>query len=138
MHIAVILGNRMCDDRSLSPLCRKRLEIFKRADLLFHFDRVILSGGVANKKAGISEAEAMFNALVSDGFEPERFVLEDASRSTKENARFSVPLAASLHADELTVLTSAEHFERSYLNPITLFKKELDAYPDIRLSLFGE
>jgi len=105
---------------------------------IFAIDKLIVSGGVANKKAGISEAQLMYDFLVQNGIPSESIIKEDKSLTTKQNAEFSVPLAAELGATEIILCTSSEHMKRSYLNPIKLFEKELEPYPEVLLKAYCE
>nr|MBQ5811481.1 YdcF family protein [Clostridia bacterium] len=51
----------------------------------------ILSGGKGSDEP-ISEAECMYNVLVSRGIDKDRLILEDMSTNTNENIRFSLKL----------------------------------------------
>ncbi len=138
MVVAVILGNRINDDGSMSELMLKRLCMALNVYKIFAIDKLIVSGGVANKKAGISEAQLMYDFLVQNGIPSESIIKEDKSLTTKQNAEFSVPLAAELGATEIILCTSSEHMKRSYLNPIKLFEKELEPYPEVLLKAYCE
>ena len=59
MHVVVVLGNRMNDDGTMTGLSVKRLNAAMRFVSAFNADKIILSGGVANKKANRSEASAL-------------------------------------------------------------------------------
>ncbi len=136
MLVAVILGNRLNDDGSISNVLKSRLQMALRIDSIFNPDKIILSGGVANATAGVSEAQVMYDYLLQNGIPKEKLVVEDKSLSTKQNAQFSVPIAVSLGANEILVCSSNYHIARRILNPIKLFKKYLEKYPDIKLSAF--
>ena len=138
MHVLVVLGNRMNDDGSMTQLSQRRLQAAKRFVSAFNADKIILSGGVANKKANRSEAAAMREYLVDNGVAEDKLICEDQSTTTEENAKYSVPIAAKLGATEVTIITSNEHMSRNFLNPIKLFEKELRNYPDIKLSAYSE
>ena len=138
MHVLVVLGNRMNDDGTMTGLSVKRLNAAMRFAAAFGVDKIILSGGVANKKANRSEAAAMREYLVDNGVSEDKLICEDQSTTTEENAKYSVPIAAKLGATEITVITSNEHMSRNFLNPIKLFEKELRNYPDIKLSAYSE
>ena len=138
MLVAVILGNRLNDDGSMSELMKKRLQSALKINQLFAPSKIILSGGVANPKAGVSEAEVMRNYLVSQGVQADKLVVEDKSMTTKQNAEFSVPMAANLGATQILLCTSTEHMGRSFLNPIRLFSKQLQSFDGISLSIFSE
>lgn len=118
------MGNRMNDDGSVSESTKERLEFLKSYYAAEKPDFVILSGGIANPKAGISEARAMLNEL-HGAIDESRIVLEDRSRTTIENAKFSAPLIASLSPDAVVVISSPSHIRRLYMNPVRLFKKYL-------------
>lgn len=136
MLVTVVLGNRINDDGSMSNLMLKRLETTLEVYSKFSPERIILSGGVANKKVNVSEAQVMRDYLVANGIPNDVLVPEDKSLTTKQNAEFSVPIAAQLNATELLLVTSVEHMSRSYLNPIKLFRKQLSNCPNIKLSAY--
>lgn len=138
MLVAVILGNRLNDDATISALMEKRLQTALKIARYFSPSKIILSGGLANEKAGKTEAQAMQEYLVAHGVEPSMLVLEDRSLTTVQNAQYSVPLALKLGATEILVSTSLEHLGRKYYNPIRLFAAELKNHKDVRLSAFGE
>ena len=138
MLVAVILGNRLNDDGSITEIMEKRLRSTLKLNELFCPDVIIVSGGVANDKAGVSEAQTMCDYLVERGISSDRIVMEDKSLTTKQNAEFSVPMCAKMGATEILLCTSLEHMSRNFLNPIKLFENELAQYPSIKLSVFGE
>ena len=55
MKIAIVLGNRMNDDGSLSKIMIKRLLLTLKFDKVYHPDLIITSGGIANELAGVAE-----------------------------------------------------------------------------------
>ncbi|MCM1194881.1 MAG: YdcF family protein [Corallococcus sp.] len=138
MLVAVILGNRINDDGSMSDLMKKRLKTALEIDKLYNPSKIILSGGIANKKAVVSEAQMMYDFLADNGVDRDKLIMEDKSLTTKQNAEFSVPIAAQAGADELLLCTSTEHMCRPYLNPIKLFQKQLRSYPQIVLKAYCE
>ena len=124
MKIAVVLGNRLSDDAMPTRVLTERIgltvDFYKRHSP----DFVILSGGMANPKAGVSEAGAMKKML--EGYIPEdKLITESESLTTRQNALYSVPVALKLNATEITVISSPEHIDRRYLNPVRLFLKAL-------------
>lgn len=125
MLVAVILGNRLNDDGSCSETMKLRLNLALEVDKVLKPDKIILSGGIANPLAGISEAKVMRDWLVNNGVAADKLVLEDKSLTTKQNAKFSVPIALELGADEILVCTTPEHMNRFFLNPVKLFKSRL-------------
>ena len=138
MLALVVLGNRMNDDGSMTELAEKRVQAAVRMVGALNTKYIILSGGIANEKAGKSEASAMAERLAELGVPQEKIVLEDKSTTTKENALFSVPLAASLGVTQLVVVTSNEHMSRNFLNPIKLFCKAAQRYPDMQIRAYSE
>ena len=138
MLVAVVLGNRLNDDGSMSEIMKKRLEMALKLNKLFEPSKIIVSGGVANPVAGVSEAQVMHDYLVQNGIEADKIVLEDKSMTTQQNAEFSTPIAKNLGATQLLVCTSIEHMGRKLLNPIRLFEKELQRFDGIKLSIYSE
>ena len=137
MLVAVVLGNRINDDGSMSALMLKRLEMTLKLYKTFAPTKIILSGGAANPKVDLSEAQMMYDYLVANGIPADVLVLEDKSWTTKQNAEFSVPIAVQMGATELLLCTSIEHMSRPRLNPIKLFQKQL-AHTQIKLSAYCE
>ena len=125
MLVAVVLGNRMNDDSTPTELMLKRMQLTLEMYVKFNPDKIILSGGLANKKAGITEAQFMCQYLVEKGLPANILVEENNSLTTAQNAEFSVPMALEMGADDIVVVTSAEHMSRPILNPLKLFQKQL-------------
>ncbi len=125
MKVLVILGNRMNDDGSLSEKMTLRLELTVKYFNKYGADKIIVSGGIANKKAGVAEADKMEEYLLAKGIPQEVIIKEDKSLTTKQNAAFSCPKAMELQASTMVLITSKEHMHRYYLNPIKLFKRYL-------------
>ncbi len=109
--VAVILGNRVNDDGTITEIQKERLLMALEIENEFHPDYFILSGGSPNQKAGISEAEGMYNYLVENGFNKSKLIKEDQSLTTVQNAKFSIPIAEKLGAEILIVCSSLYHFE---------------------------
>lgn len=109
--VVILLGNRMNDDGSISDIQKERLEMLLKIDQQFDVYRYILSGGMPNQLAGISEAEGMYNYLVGKGMDPNRLIKEEKSYSTVDNAKYSVPIAKELGADVIMVCSSSYHFK---------------------------
>lgn len=133
MIVAVVLGNRLNDDGSITDKMRCRLDLALEIHKTLLPCKMVLSGGVANPLAGKSEAQAMFDILVRAGVPQNVLIREEKSLTTKQNAFYSVPIVAQCGADVLLLCTSPEHMHRKYLNPKRLFARMLKGYPDIRL-----
>lgn len=121
MKILVVLGNRMNDDGSFSDAMMDRLN--KTLVVADDFDKIVVTGGVANPMAGVAEADMMSEWLVENGIPMSKLVVENRSHTTKENAKYSAPIIKGLGAEEVTLLSSAKHIDRKVLNPVRLFKK---------------
>lgn len=67
MIVAVILGNRMNDNGTLSALARKRLDLAEKLYKEYSPEEIILSGGRANPKVDVTEADAMLKELKRRG-----------------------------------------------------------------------
>lgn len=133
MKVAVILGNRLNDDASITPVMEQRLQLALKLVEEHAPDKIIVSGGLANSAAGVAEAQVMCDWLIAHGVDENLIVKEDKSLTTKQNAKFSVPLAVELGAKTVLLCTSSEHMNRWYLNPVKLFVKQLKKYPNIQL-----
>lgn len=125
MKALILLGNRMNDDGSLSDAMLVRLALaearYKRGDI----GLIIVSGGLANPVAGLTEARAMKKALTARGIPADAVAEEDDSLTTVQNAKYAVPLARAKGADEIVLCSSREHIERWYLNPVRLFRRAM-------------
>ena len=138
MKVFVLLGNRMSDDGTLSEKMKLRLSLCVDYYNKFSPDKIIVSGGIANPKAGVAEADKMEEYLLEAGIPSEVIIKEDKSLTTKQNAEFSCPKAKELGASVMVLCTSKEHMERWYLNPVKLFKRYLKKYgaSDIKLETY--
>lgn len=123
--VAIILGNRMNDDGTISEIQKNRLEMAFEIEELVNPDFFILSGGVANKKAIISEAEGMYDYLIKKGMNKDKLIMEKESLTTVENAKYSVPIAKNLGAEIIIVCTSPYHFADSKYQAMESFVKEI-------------
>lgn len=123
MVVAVILGKRLNDDGSFTDILQKRMELTLQLYKQKKPDYIIVSGGIANPKAGVAEGQKMYDYLVEKGIPEDKLIKETESMTTKENAKYSVPMAISLQAKRLILCTSQEHMNRFYLNPYKLFLK---------------
>lgn len=123
MIVAVILGNRLNDDGSFSEIMKTRMNLALRLFTEEKPDYIIVSGGIANPKAGVAEGQKMYDFLVENGVPEKKLIKETESMTTKENAKFTIPMAISLQTNRLILCTSKEHMNRFYLNPYKLFLK---------------
>jgi uncharacterized SAM-binding protein YcdF (DUF218 family) len=80
----------------------------------FPFARIIFSGGAGSLTARVStEALEARKLLVDLGVDPARVTLEDKSRNTDENARFTARLVHPEPSQRWLLVTSAYHMTRS-------------------------
>lgn len=114
--IAIILGNRVNDDGTITKIQEERLIMAMEIEKEFNPDYFILTGGSPNKKAGISEAQGMYDYLVAHGLNKDKLIKEEQSLTTVQNAKYSVPMAKKLGAEIIIVCSSGYHF----VNPIYL------------------
>ena len=121
MKVLVVLGNRMNDDGTFSDAMMDRLN--KTLSVAEDFDKIVVTGGVANPTAGLAEGDMMCKWLVQNGIPMSKIIVENRSHTTKENAKFTAPIIKGIGAEEVTLLSSAYHIDRKVYNPIRLFKK---------------
>ena len=136
MRAIVILGKRLNNNGTLRKVAYRRIELALQAYELFKADRIILSGGMPNRRAGRSEACAMAEVLAEKGIDNSKLILEDRSRTTFENAVYSVSLAEKCSINDLVVVTSPEHMNRPILNPRRLFRLVIRKRKGIKVSFF--
>lgn len=128
MTVVIILGNRVNNDGTMSKIQEERLLMALEIEQMFHPDYYIVSGGMANKKANVTEAFLMSEYLKNNGIDSNKIILEDQSLSTIENASFSIPIAKKLGADTIVICTSAYHLCRAIYNTFSLFVEALGEY----------
>ena len=91
--------------------------------------RIVFSGGSGRLILdGVSEASLAARLFESFGIAKERITLEDKSRDTLENARFSKALVQPKPGERWLLVTSAHHMPRA----VGLFRAEgfpVEAYP---------
>lgn len=129
MFIAIILGNRLNDDSSITSIQEERLLMALDVEEKYHPDYYIVSGGICNRKTKVSEAFKMKEYLMKHGISEDRIILEDKSKNTLENALYSVPLAIAHNATTIMVITSPYHLARIEFNTFKAFNKAIGDYP---------
>ena len=133
INVAIVLGYWLNDDGTMAPLLKERLELFLKLDKQVSINKVIVSGGIANQKAGVSEAQRMMEYLVAKGYDEKKIIIEDKSGSTVGNAKYSVPIAKELGANNIYLISSNDHFTRYSFNPIKIFSEAIN---DDNIGLF--
>ena len=108
--VMIVLGNRLNDDGSITKIMEERLQLALKGFKVFAPTKIIVSGGSPNKKADMSEALAMENYLIKSGISPDLIIKEDNSKTTVENAIFSIPMAFAYNPDAIIIVTSIDHY----------------------------
>ena len=83
---------------------------------LFHAGKaplLLLSGGSDPERQAYSEARAMAIFLHDLGVPPQALLLEETSRTTRDNAAFSAALLKARGIDRILLVTSALHMPRA-------------------------
>ncbi len=111
----IILGCGVNSDGSPSAIMQERVNAGLKY-LESHPDEpVIVSGGQLGG-APISEAESMRQSLIDHGIEENRIYIEDQSRTTAENLRFStMVIKENRLSQNVAVVTSEFHLARACL-----------------------
>lgn len=144
-RIAIVLGNALNSDGSLSTIGTARVAMIHQLISKMKINTIILSGGnpIYNK----SEAEVMCSCIPEAtksllGMNDIKVLLEEQSTNTKENAKYCSAKIAQLGSvpSEVIVCTTEEHLFRFHDNPIVLFRKELDInkLSGVRIKAFDE
>ncbi len=109
-EVFLLLGCR-CDGTLPSAILENRVKL--AANLLKENPntRCILSGGKVFREAE-SEAKTLFFLLLKEGISPHRLILEEKSRTTKENLSFSFALLPE-GVERVGVITSSFHLFRA-------------------------
>ncbi len=110
-NIAVVLGNRINNDGSLTKTMYKRLELALKVYEQFNPEYIVLSGGIANEAVNFSEADAMYDYLVKQGIPKEKLIKEGKSLSTNQNAIFTYEILENYDFDNLIIVSTYGHFK---------------------------
>lgn len=124
--VAIILGNRLNDDGTITLIQEQRLLMALDIEKTFNPDYFILTGGLANEKTQKTEAQAMYEYLVNKGINKDKLILEDNSYTTVDNAKNSIPIAKKLKAEIIIVCSSTYHFVNPIHKCMESFTKELE------------
>lgn len=110
-NIAVVLGNRINNDGTLTKTMYKRLELAMEVYEKFKPEYMVLSGGIANDAVNFSEADAMYDYLVKQGLPEEKLIKEGKSLSTNQNAIFTYEILENYDFDNLIIVSTYGHFK---------------------------
>lgn len=114
MRIAIILGYRLKDDGTMTTRLMKRCDLAIKYDQEHGFDKLILSGGIANENTVVSEAQRMYEYLVDKGYDKEKLILEEKSMTTWGNMEYSMQLAKPYNPTEIIIITTCDHYFLRY------------------------
>ena len=113
--IAVVLGNKVERDSSLSPVLKgrvdKALELYREGRV----PRIMVSGGMGLKEdmGGVPEGMAMKLYLVGQGVPPDRIIEDNHGENTYLTAKDFLPVADSLHIHSAIAVSSFYHITRT-------------------------
>lgn len=137
--ILVVLGNYLNDNGTISLTLRKRLELTLEANEIYLPDYIVVTGGLANQKAGITEAKAMYNYLVEHGIDSSKIIQENKSLSTNQNAIYTMEKLEDVDFERLIIVSTIEHFTNystiSFFNNAALGNEKIKA-KDIRIMIY--
>ena len=110
----IVLGAAVYKDQPSLTLVRR---LSGAADYLEHYpDSIaIVSGGMGPGET-ITEAQAMYDWLVNEGFDPERIIMEPNATSTEENLKNSFAIIRERGdepAGKVAIVSSAYHLYRA-------------------------
>lgn len=98
---------------------------------------LLIGGSGALLGAAVPEARLSQRVLLDLGVAPERLLLEERSRTTAENAAFSLPLAPAGRSGSWVLVTSAFHMPRAMATFCAAGWTGLVAWPTDHRSLGG-
>jgi uncharacterized SAM-binding protein YcdF (DUF218 family) len=110
----VVLGYGLLPDGTMRPELVSRLRSAAVQALIAPASPVIVTGGAPQR--GITEAAAMAGWLIANGVPANRVHAEHRSGSTVGNALNTVPIARSLGANSVALVTSANHIRRAVVD----------------------
>ncbi|WP_159883405.1 YdcF family protein [Paenibacillus puerhi] len=112
VDVGIVLGAALWQDEP-SPALKERLDRAVKLYLSGVTPRLIVSGGYDHEDSLISEAEGMRNYLVRKGVAAEHIALEQASRSTYENLKFSQAVMERHGWSSAAIITHRYHALRA-------------------------
>jgi len=115
MTIVTVLGLVLNDDGSMKKELIKRIELGLKTFNEVKADYLVLTGGIANEKAGIAEARAMEKYVLEKGFDKDKIIVEEESKTTVENAFYVAKKFEGKKVDTMYVVSTMYHFYRPFL-----------------------
>jgi len=110
---AIILGAKVKDDGTLTPILKARvdkaIEFAKEQKEKSGKDIIFVPSGGQGQDEVISEAEAMKNYLVENGIKEEDIVIENKSTNTIQNMRFSKDKIDEINKDGKIIFSTTNY-----------------------------
>ncbi|UGT57232.1 YdcF family protein [Nocardia asteroides] len=107
----VILGYGLTPEGVMRAELVRRLRAGFVQAMFAPWSPIIVTGG--NPRAGLSEADAMADWLVSAGIDPARILREPHAESTVANARNTAVLMSEHDLRSAVLVTSSDHLDRA-------------------------
>lgn len=111
--VALVAGARVHADGVPSQALLRRVEAVFTLWKAGGLSRIILSGGAVG--GPVPEAVLMALLLTGSGVPPDRLILEQDSRTTRENIGFSLPVLVSLRPSRVILVSDLWHLPRLWI-----------------------
>jgi uncharacterized SAM-binding protein YcdF (DUF218 family) len=113
--IAIVLGNQVNPDSSLSPVLKGRVDKALTLYRQGRVQRIMVSGGMGkgDGMGGVPEGMAMKLYLVNQGVPAGRIIEDNHGENTYLTAKDFLPVADSLHIQSAIAVSSFYHITRS-------------------------
>lgn len=115
--VAVILGNKVNGDGTLSSRLQKRVECGSALYKAGRVRHIIVSGGFGEE--GFFEGDKMREYLLNDGIPESDITVDNQGRNTKETVRNTMQLRDDLQFSSIIVVSQYYHLTRTKM----LFRK---------------
>ena len=111
--MAVVLGNRVDADGSLSPVLKGRVDEALALYREGRVARIMASGGMGLKAGHYPEGLAMKQYLVAQGVPADRIIEDNHGENTYLTAKDLLPVAESLQVHSVIAVSSFYHLTRT-------------------------
>ena len=114
----IALGFQLYPDGSMKPELLERLRVvLKSARKYPNAFIVCTGGGTAPENQDVTEAGQMADYLILNGIDPDRIIVEDSSRTTAQNAVYTLDILEEEYPQvtQLAIISSNYHIPRSTL-----------------------
>ncbi|MCW3125774.1 MAG: hypothetical protein JWO03_1432 [Bacteroidetes bacterium] len=109
--VAVILGNKVNDDGTLSSRLQKRVECGSALYKAGRVRHIIVSGGFGTE--GYFEGDKMREYLLKDGIPESDITVDNMGRTTRETVRNTRQIRDDLHFSSMIVVSQYYHITRT-------------------------